>query len=73
MDRLQLIEDPRDPVHTKHSRSDRNGVAAAEKQLASQPTFSRRLDLLSRQQHLEALEFAPLRLAGKRLQNMNGV
>lgn len=66
---LDLLRD--DPV-LAISRSDRNGVAAVEKQLASQPTFSRLLDLLSRQQHLEALEFAPLRLAGKRLRNMNG-
>jgi len=48
--------------------SDRRGVAAAGKALASQASFSRLLDLLARPQNAAVLDTAPMRLAGRRLQ-----
>ena len=47
--------------------SERAGIGAAEDALASQATFSRLLDLLSREQNREVLESAPLELAARRL------
>lgn len=50
---------------------DENDTAALDLKIASQPTFSRLLDLLSKQKHRDVLEFAPLWLAGQRLRNLN--
>jgi hypothetical protein len=47
--------------------NDRSGVGAAADALASQATFSRCLDLLSRERNRAVLETAPLELAARRL------
>jgi hypothetical protein len=47
--------------------NDRAGVGAAKDALASQATFSRCLDLLSREKNRKVLETAPLELAARRL------
>jgi hypothetical protein len=47
--------------------NDRSGVGAAADALASQATFSRCLDLLSREKNRAVLETAPLELAARRL------
>ena len=53
-----------DPVLAS-AANDRAGVGVAEDALASQATFSRLLDLLSREQNREVLETAPLELAAR--------
>ena len=62
-DAVRLHDDPVLAI----AANDRAGVGAAEDALASQATFSRLLDLLSREQNREVLETAPLELAARRL------